>query len=73
MDEGFIVRAAGVRDLIRVTAGSQARFSACGYTKSKQCMEPPAEPASPMSAMNLHGSSALLVEDVLSVRCRMLD
>ena len=29
--------------LMRVTTGSQARFSACGYTKSKQCMEPPAE------------------------------
>jgi hypothetical protein len=29
--------------LIRVTTGSQARFSACGYTKSKQCMEPRAE------------------------------
>src|ERR1700738_2920663 len=29
--------------LIRVTTRSQARFSACGYTKSKQCMELPAE------------------------------
>src|ERR1700738_3284319 len=29
--------------LMRVTTRSQARFSACGYTKSKQCMELPAE------------------------------
>jgi hypothetical protein len=29
--------------LMRVTTASHARFSSCGYTKSKQCMEPRAE------------------------------
>jgi len=28
---------------MRATTGSHARFSSCGYTRSKQCVEPPAE------------------------------
>ena len=59
--------------LIRVTTGSQARFSACGYTKSKQCMEPMGEIASAIvdCPISFHGNRKERTSDPFVITGRL--